>query len=63
MILKPCPHCGSDVELKHYKANHNDWWYVACSECGIAMDPLLWDTQTKEQAIERWNKRVKLGDW
>lgn len=57
--LKPCPFCGKDAELKHYKANGNDWWYVACSHCEIAMDPLMWNNnRTKEEAVELWNRRA-----
>ena len=57
--LKPCPFCGKDVELKHYKANGNDWWYVVCRHCGIAMDPWMWNShQTRMETIEKWNRRV-----
>ena len=60
--LMPCPFCGSEhVKLQHYKVDPNDWWYVSCCECQIAMDPLNWDCQTREQAIERWNKRYLNG--
>lgn len=57
--LKPCPFCGKDVELKHYKLNGNDWWYIACRHCEIAVDPLLLNTDwTKDDAIRAWNRRV-----
>lgn len=57
--LKPCPFCGNDVELKHYKANGNDWWYIACRNCCIAIDPWMWNReQTKEETIIKWNRRV-----
>ena len=56
--LKPCPFCGMDVELKHYKANA-DWWYVVCNHCKIAIDPLFWNfDRTKKEIIEIWNKRA-----
>lgn len=58
--LKPCPFCGKDVEVKHYKANGDDWWYVACNHCMIYVDPLFWnDTRTKKEITEIWNRRVK----
>lgn len=58
--LKPCPFCGMDAELRRYKANGNDWWYVACSRCEIAIDPLMWNNdRTKEEVIKIWNRRVK----
>lgn len=57
--LKPCPFCGNAVEVKRYKANGNDWWYVACSHCMISVDPLFWnDTRTKEEITEIWNRRA-----
>lgn len=57
--LKTCPFCGKDVELKHYKANGNDWWYIECINCKIAIDPLMWNTnRTKEEVIEIWNRRA-----
>ena len=57
--LKPCPFCGKSVELKHYQVNNDDWWYIACKECEIAVDPWTWGNyQSKEMAIEKWNRRV-----
>ena len=57
--LLPCPFCGgNNVDLKHYKVKNNDWWYVSCEDCEIALDPLYFNGQTKEQAIERWNRRM-----
>ena len=57
--LKPCPFCGEDVEVKRYKANGNDWWYVACNHCMIAIDPLMWNNnRTKEEITEIWNRRA-----
>lgn len=57
--LKPCPFCGKDVEVKRYKANGNDWWYVACNHCMISIDPLFWNTnRTKKEIIEIWNRRA-----
>ena len=57
-MLKPCPFCGKDVELNHCKTDYNDWWYVACRNCSIAVDPLkLKGRQTLEDAIRKWNRR------
>ena len=58
-MIKPCPFCGNDVELKHYKVNGNDWWYIVCKNCSIAIDPWIWNSgQTKEDTIDKWNRRV-----
>ena len=57
--LKPCPFCGKNVELNHYKTDKSDWWYVACKTCGIAVDPWMWNShQTRTETIEKWNRRV-----
>lgn len=58
-ILKPCPFCGNKVELKHYKVYDNDWWYIVCKFCDIAVDPRAWNSnRSKEDAINKWNMRV-----
>lgn len=58
--LEPYPFCGKNAELKHYKVNGDDWWYVACKHCEIALDPLFWNAdQTKEEVMKKWNRRVK----
>ena len=60
--LKDCPFCGMEVELKYYHVNGNDWWYIACNHCKIAMDPLMWNiNRTKEETIEIWNRRYLNG--
>lgn len=57
--LKSCPFCGNDVEVKRYKANGNDWWYVACNHCMISVDPLFWNVdRTKKEITEIWNRRA-----
>ena len=60
--LKPCPFCDNNVELKHYKANGHDWWFVECSNCKIAIDPLMWNfNRTKKEITEIWNQRYLNG--
>lgn len=58
--LKPCPFCGSEnIKLNHYKVKENDWWYIVCPNCEIAMDPWRWNAgQTRMEAIEKWNRRA-----
>lgn len=56
--LKPCPFCGG----KAY-ANETDWkgwWHgwVICEKCGAKIEK-----QTKDEAIEAWNKRVPQRTW
>lgn len=57
--LKPCPFCGSEVELGHYTANHNDWWFIRCKVCNITIDPMYWnDVRSKNEMIKIWNRRT-----
>ena len=49
--LKPCPFCGGEAETYPYYFNE---WYIGCSECSCDLGVF----DTKEEAIEAWNKRV-----
>lgn len=57
--LKPCPFCGSDgiireTQLPHWKKKYK----VECSnkDCLIAM--IMYVNDTKNDAINMWNRRV-----
>lgn len=53
--LKPCPWCGVVPEVKQ---DFDNEWYVSCveEECSMSVNTGL-DKLTREQAIERWNRR------
>lgn len=54
--LKPCPFCTGDAALLttiHKK------YFVECVKCGVGFDQhYLW-SETKEQAIAKWNARKR----
>ena len=57
--LKNCPFCGSKAILH----TSNGLWGAACDgmECCIGLllqSPGCCDYETKEEAIEAWNRRV-----
>lgn len=73
--LKPCPFCGSEVELEK-----NPLWYgngrgykdcyefvIRCKKCGCRVDQPKNDSvyrseeKAKENAIEAWNRRMGLA--
>lgn len=55
--LKPCPFCGCKAELReHVFHNLPSTFSVSCNVCGAGIKPFH---NTKEQAIEAWNRRVK----
>lgn len=53
--LKPCPFCGSGVELLDFTECANlKHVTIACCGCDMAIRK-----PTKEAAIEAWNKRAE----
>ena len=54
--LKSCPFCGGEAELDHFDS---DEWYICCAnldgECEIRPSTRFYET--KEEAIEAWNRR------
>ena len=48
--LKPCPFCGGEAEIVGYTI-----FWATCKECTAETK----DFDTKEEAIEAWNRRVK----
>ena len=50
--LRKCPFCGGEAETYPYYCP--DGWYIGCGECSCDLGVF----DTKEEAIEAWNKRV-----
>lgn len=54
--LKPCPFCGGEAAIRNL---HDEWW-VECDMtrgwCEVI--PRTWSYDTKEEAIEAWNRRA-----
>ena len=65
MALKPCPLCGSTVELGEFTADHEEglpklgkvWIQCSNSKCIIDIEETLRFT-TKEEFIKKWNTRA-----
>jgi len=56
--LKPCPICGSEVNM----IKEGDGEYiVVCHGCQVLM--IADDVSSKNEAIERWNNRVNEPKW
>ena len=49
--LRKCPFCGGEADTYPYDFSG---WYIGCSECSCDLGVF----DTKEEAIEAWNKRV-----
>ena len=71
MELKPCPFCGSEVELKRYPLRRFSGCYmfnIRCEKCGCRIH--LGETHTlyisekeaKNNAITAWNRRAEVKD-
>lgn len=58
--LKPCPYCGNYPLLRQDASE----WRVECIGEGCECLPSTWFYDTKEEAIEAWNRRAadEVGD-
>ena len=52
--LKPCPFCG---EMPIIHGEESGDYYIECINVGCACLPTSCFYETKEQAIEAWNRR------
>lgn len=55
LIILPCPFCGSVCEIKENEFGRDILYNVECDN-GHKLD---WMSDTKEEAIEMWNTRLK----
>lgn len=53
--LKTCPFCGGKAILK--KNRYSDGYYVTCLSHNCSMIIATCQRETKEEAIEAWNRR------
>ena len=56
--MDSCPFCnahGDDVSLDEFWERYEEPYFVICNKCG-ACGPYA---DTKEKAIENWNRRVR----
>ena len=56
--LKPCPICGSEVNMIEENVGE---YTVVCHGCQVLM--IADDVSSKNEAIERWNNRVNEPKW
>lgn len=57
--LKPCPFCGGESGIKEYQYYLYPVEYVVCCTCCHRETGLC---ETKQQAIDAWNRRVVEAD-
>ena len=50
----PCPFCGGAGGLFCQPIDQEEYFYVKCTNCHCLSDM----KETKEEAIEEWNKRI-----
>lgn len=56
--LKACPFCGHryiTVKRIEYTCQEDSMWFALCHGCGARSGDA---TESKEQAIKMWNRRV-----
>ena len=73
MIIDPCAHCGTVVEVtsKLYgiestldergrrQRTYEYRHYIICPECGATIDGRFIGDKGLEELIQRWNRRIK----
>lgn len=52
--LKPCPFCGSEAEPVKAHTSYKTPYVIVCKACGASVGNFA---ETKEKAIEAWNRR------
>lgn len=60
--LKPCPFCGGQADIENIGSGEveDEYFYmISCEECG-ASACFGDDSETKDGAISKWNRRVKM---
>lgn len=60
-VLKPCPFCGGDVELRD-KFDKDETAYILCTKCRMLFVKFDWGTYSEKRIIEEWNTRKGIDD-
>lgn len=55
-IIKPCPFCGCK-KIRVWERS-DSYWDIQCDDEDAVCAAMLYDHESKEMAIEHWNKRV-----
>ena len=55
--LLHCPFCGEEPEIDNYKIKGIELWNVSCMNDACFVHTETGDFESKEEAIEAWNKR------
>ena len=62
--LKPCPFCGSNVEIQSFEGFDNKALYIVfCQNCGsrTSFHDRMENNFSKDKTIEAWNRRADNG--
>ena len=54
--LKPCPFCGGKAKVTNWEL-HTTHYYVCCATLGCREAGLVYSYDSREDAIEKWNRR------
>ena len=55
-VIKPCPFCGSK-KIRVWEKSDN-YWDIQCDDEDAVCAAMLYDHESKEMAIDHWNKRA-----
>lgn len=57
LVLKPCPFCGGDVELRDKFDKSDETTFIHCTKCHMWFEKFNWRAYDKKDIIEEWNTR------
>lgn len=60
MEIKKCPFCGGEVSLVQTKLGKHPAYWIYCNNYNCEIQPQTLPHLVMDEAIEAWNRRVKL---
>ena len=56
-IIRPCPFCGGDVELRDKIDRSAETTFIHCTKCHMWFEKFDWRGYSERHIIEEWNRR------
>ncbi len=57
-IIRPCPFCGGDVELRPKMDGRDETYFILCTNCNMWFEKFIYRARDPKAIIEEWNRRA-----